>query len=190
MRGKKRLKFAYNLWLLCCHSFWCVVLTRTPLWVIYMLVKCIVMKTGLLFPNAYFCYALLLLQYLGARAISVSAIHVSIIHHIHHSVQESTDSRVGGLWGQIGYQPAHIWRKTISCIHTNYVGRHSLSTVMLLFPHSSFFISLLDTLLIWNLFYSLGYMQKYNFNFLFRQVVFIFNSLHFKISYFKIQHLN
>lgn len=159
-----RLKFAHKLWLLCCHSFQCIVLTRTPLWVIYTLVKCIVMKTGLLLPicifRPHFCHALLLSQYLGARASSVSATHVSIIHHIHHSVQESTDSRAGGLWGQIGYQPAHIWRKTLSCINANYVGRHSLSTIMLLFPRSSFFISLLDSLLMWNLFYSLGYMQN------------------------------
>lgn len=162
-----------------------------------MLVKRIVMKAGLLLPICifcpHFCHALSLPQYLGARASSVNATHVSIIHHIHHSVEESTDSGAWRLWGQIGYQPAHIWRKTLSCTHTNYVGRHSLSTIVLLFPCSSFFFSLLDTLLIWNLFYSLGFMQKYNFNFLFRQVVFTFNTLHsiyFEISYFKIQHLN
>lgn len=140
-----------------------------------MLVECIVMQTGLLLPTCifrpHFCHALLLPLYLGARASSVSATLVSIIHHIHHSVLSRV--RAGGLWGQIGYQPAHIWRKTPACVHTNYVGRRSLSTIMLLFPRSSFYISLLDTLWIWNLFYSLGYMQNYNFNFLFRQVVLI-----------------
>lgn len=65
------LKFAHNLWVLCCHSFWCVVFTSILLFIIYMLGKC-VMKASHLFsicvfpPN--FCPVLLLQHYFGARA--------------------------------------------------------------------------------------------------------------------------
>lgn len=106
-----------------------------------MLVKRIVMKAGLLLPICifcpHFCHALSLPQYLGARASSVSATHVSIIHHIHHSVEESTDSGAGRLWGQIDYQPAHIWRKTLSCTHTQIMWEDIAFPQLCCFSHAA-----------------------------------------------------
>lgn len=79
---------------------------------------------------------------------------------IHRSVEESTGSRAGGLWGQVGYQTAQIWRRTLPSTHKNCV---SLPIIIVLFSCSVFFISLLDRLLIWNPFYSLEFTQKCNF---------------------------
>lgn len=40
------LKFAHNLWVLSCHSFWRVVFTRIVLFIIDMLGKCVIVKAS------------------------------------------------------------------------------------------------------------------------------------------------
>lgn len=98
------LKFAHNLWTLCRHSFWCVVLTRIPLLIIYVLVKFIIMKASPLLPVHIFlpnfCHAFLLPQYLGARANSGNAgkcvLHMSILSITFIICGGKNDSRAGG----------------------------------------------------------------------------------------------
>lgn len=46
------LKLAHNLWLLSCHSFWCMVLMGLPLLTIYMLAEHIILRPVPYSPNA------------------------------------------------------------------------------------------------------------------------------------------
>lgn len=94
------LNCAHNLWRLHCHSLWCGMVYQYYLHAY----GCIIMRAspplpmGISPPN--FRHDLLLLQYLGARANSkcaqVCPALFNIIHHIHQSVEENTDSEAGG----------------------------------------------------------------------------------------------
>lgn len=161
-----KLKFAHNLWTLCCHSFWCVVLTRIPLLIIYILVKFIIMKVSPLLPIHIFlpnfCHAFLLPQYLGLEQIQ--GMHTSVCcicqyYPSHSSFCGGKNDSRGPLRTNRALNNTN-GRKTLPTTHRNYVERHRLSTIMLVFSHSSYLMSLLNRLLIWNLLNCLRFMKK------------------------------
>lgn len=127
--------------------------------IICMLVKCVAAKARLLYPACMFhsdlCCAFLLPRCLGPRANSGSAAQINVIRHIHRleSLRPLRANRAASSASLKQGPPLHTH---------NYLERHGLSTVRLPLSHSSLFVSLLARLLIWKLFCSLGFMQKYN----------------------------
>lgn len=161
------LKFAHNSWVLCCHSFWCVVFTSILLFIIYMLVKCVIMKASHLFsicrlpPN--FCHVLLLQHYFGARAnlgnTPEYAIHVSVIHYIHHPVGENMDSRAVGLEDNRTPNSINLKKDPLDFTHKSTKGCAFLQYAALLRQR---ILRAFARLLMWNVLYSFRFMKKYS----------------------------
>lgn len=152
------LKFAHSLWTLCRHSFWCVVLTGyNTLLIIYMLVKFIIMKANPLLPIRIFlpncCHAVLLPQDLGARANSGNA-HKCVLCMSILSItfiilwRKPLILELGALEDK--WSPEQHKLKKEPPHHTEIMWK-GCTTIMLFFSRSSYLMSLLNRLLIWNL---------------------------------------
>lgn len=162
------LKFAHNLWVLCCHSFWHVVLTSILLLIIYMLVTCVIMKASHLLPiriSLQISVVFLLQQRFGARAHLGNAheyvLYVSVLPIILVILWRKTQILELGASEDNG-TPNSTNLKKDPLLYT-----HKGSKGYAFPQYAGFLVPLIlhpfARLLIWNLLYSFGFMKKYSF---------------------------